>query len=251
MKKSLIAALLGVCFAGSAAHAQQAASCQDLREVGFERPSSHPSTRMLDLIASMVQGTGWKVQSNLKAGRGPAVSGGLSFVSTEDAVRYVVEQAVDAGWRIDLVLNRANCTIALNVDPAQASSAAVAVSAGTTLAEAAAAASSGFNVYAEDKTVREVLKRWAANVNWTFRDEHWTLDRDLPVLGAVSAEHLGEDFRTAVRTLLASTELTDRPVQPCFYTNHVLRVIPLAASCQPSVAFTLHDTLSNVTEKAY
>lgn len=79
-----------------------------------------------------------------------------------------------------------------------------------------------------DRTMREALRRWARSAGWTFEDEHWAVDVDIPLAGAAS---LGSDFRTAVRELVASTELSPRPLQPCFYSNRVLRIIPYAESC--------------------
>ena len=95
----------------------------------------------------------------------------------------------------------------------------------------ATASAGAFDVLPTDKTVREVLKRWAEGNGWTFRDEHWTLGADLPVQASAGA--LGTDFRSAVRQLLKSTELTDLPGQPCFYSNRVLRVIAANGVCQP------------------
>lgn len=89
------------------------------------------------------------------------------------------------------------------------------------------------NVYRavlDDRNVRRVLKRWAQTAGWTFGTDHWALDVDIPV--SASAD-LGSDFKTAVRALLASTEMSDRPVQPCFYTNKVLRVIGASQQCDP------------------
>ena len=65
-------------------------------------------------------------------------------------------------------------------------------------------------------------------VGWTFEGEHWALGSDIPVTGSAS---LGTDFKGAVRTLLASSELTDLPAQPCFYSNNVLRIIPINELC--------------------
>ncbi|WP_158213456.1 TcpQ domain-containing protein [Pigmentiphaga sp. NML080357] len=79
-----------------------------------------------------------------------------------------------------------------------------------------------------DRTMRQALARWAKASGWTFESEHWTVDVDIPLAGAAS---LGSDFKTAVRALLASTELSSRPLQPCFYSNRVLRIIPFAESC--------------------
>ena len=93
------------------------------------------------------------------------------------------------------------------------------------------AAAPEFDVRRSDKTVREVLVRWSALVGWDHQAEHWTADRDLPIVGTADASTFGPDFRGAVRKLMDSTGLTDRPLQPCFYTNRVLRVVALSESC--------------------
>lgn len=92
-----------------------------------------------------------------------------------------------------------------------------------------------FDVKTSDRSVREALARWARSAGWVHEPIHWTLDKDHPVEGVAGPEVFGEDFRTAVRKLLASTELTDRPVQPCFYANSVVRVIPRSAFCDRTV----------------
>ena len=89
----------------------------------------------------------------------------------------------------------------------------------------------GFDISPADRSIREALARWARSAGWSHEPSHWTLDRDFPVEGAAGAELFGPDFKTAVRLLLASTELTERPVQPCFYSNRVVRVIPQAELC--------------------
>ncbi|MDB5858868.1 MAG: putative lipoprotein [Ramlibacter sp.] len=88
-----------------------------------------------------------------------------------------------------------------------------------------------FSIGPADHSIREALSRWAKAAGWTHEAAHWTLDRDFPVEGSAGAEVFGLDFKTAVRTLLGSTELTERPVQPCFYSNRVVRVIPQAEIC--------------------
>jgi len=90
-----------------------------------------------------------------------------------------------------------------------------------------------FAVGPDDQNMRRALSRWARQAGWTFEAEHWALDVDIPVSGSATFE---ADFRKAVRELLASTELADRPAQPCFYSNRVLRVIPLAQHCNRTVA---------------
>lgn len=91
----------------------------------------------------------------------------------------------------------------------------------------------GWNARQEDGNLRNVLTRWAMQAGWTFRLEHWVPERDLPVAGAVN---FTGDFHTAVRSLLSSTDLTDFPVQPCFYSNNVLRVVTRAEVCDRMTA---------------
>jgi Toxin co-regulated pilus biosynthesis protein Q len=86
----------------------------------------------------------------------------------------------------------------------------------------------GFEVTPADLNLRRTLARWSKLVGWSFEPEHWTLHNDIPISGSAS---LGNDFKGAVRTLLASSEMTDLPAQPCFYSNNVLRVIPLTELC--------------------
>lgn len=79
-----------------------------------------------------------------------------------------------------------------------------------------------------DATLRAVLARWAGLAGWTFQPQHWAVDVDIPL--SATAEFRG-DFKAAVRELLGATELAEKPLQPCFYGNRVLRVVPLAQSC--------------------
>src|SRR5699024_7433863 len=85
-----------------------------------------------------------------------------------------------------------------------------------------------FSLRYDDATLRHALQRWARQAGWTFAPEHWAVDVDIPV----SAEaDFGTAFESAVQSLLAATELSDRPVQPCFYTNQVVRVVPFTQAC--------------------
>jgi hypothetical protein len=68
---------------------------------------------------------------------------------------------------------------------------------------------------------------------WTFQPQHWAVDVDIPL--SATAEFSG-DFKSAVRDLLGATELAEKPLQPCFYGNKVLRVVPLAQSCTRTAA---------------
>ncbi|WP_323011415.1 TcpQ domain-containing protein [Castellaniella sp.] len=85
-----------------------------------------------------------------------------------------------------------------------------------------------FEVTPADGNVRRALARWARTAGWAFDAEHWAVDVDIPLAGSAVFD---EPFRGAVRSLLAATELGDRPLQPCFYANQVLRVVSLAQRC--------------------
>jgi hypothetical protein len=82
-----------------------------------------------------------------------------------------------------------------------------------------------------DENMRRVLVSWAKIAGWTFDPEHWAVDVDIPLSGSANFEG---DFKQAVRELLATTELGELPVQPCFYANRVLRVVSIAQACDRS-----------------
>lgn len=96
-----------------------------------------------------------------------------------------------------------------------------------------AAAALEFDAALSDRNMRRVLERWARQAGWVFQAEHWTVDVDIPLVGAAA---FGADFRNAVRGLLAATELGERPLQPCFYANRVLRVVALSQACDRTVS---------------
>lgn len=85
-----------------------------------------------------------------------------------------------------------------------------------------------FIVSTTDINIRTVLEKWSKSSGWTFGLVHWNSDRDLPVLA--NARFQG-DYKSSVRQLLSSTEMTDVPLQPCFYSNFVLRVVPFSEKC--------------------
>ena len=85
-----------------------------------------------------------------------------------------------------------------------------------------------FAVSPADITMRQALERWARTAGWAFSAEHWDVDVDIPLVGEAGFD---ADFKSAVRDLLAATEMGDRPLQPCFYSNQVLRVVPYAQPC--------------------
>lgn len=133
--------------------------------------------------------------------------------------------------RADFVDERSTPAAPAITSGAASASTVAPVQAGQAAGLAAAPAAAVFEVKLKDRSLREVLARWARDAGWVHEPSHWTIDRDFPVEGAAGADVFGPDFKVAVRRLLASTELTDRPVQPCFYTNHVVRVIPKAELC--------------------
>lgn len=83
-------------------------------------------------------------------------------------------------------------------------------------------------VSSKDRTIREALKSWSNIANWTFEPEHWAVSVDIPITAGAP---FSGDFKTAVRQLIATTELGDTPLQPCFYTNRVVRVVPINQVC--------------------
>ena len=85
-----------------------------------------------------------------------------------------------------------------------------------------------FAVSHTDLHLRQALIRWAGLSGWRFEPEHWAVDVDIPL--SASAK-FSDDFISSVQALLASTELSDRPLQPCFYSNQVLRIVPVAEPC--------------------
>jgi len=87
-----------------------------------------------------------------------------------------------------------------------------------------------FKAELSDKTIRQAVKRWAHQTKWHFENVHWAVNVDLPISAAAE---FTDDFVTSVQQLLVTTEMSDKPVQPCFYTNHVVRIVPIAQVCDP------------------
>lgn len=103
----------------------------------------------------------------------------------------------------------------------------------TVAAVPAASTALEFDAALSDRNMRRVLERWSRQAGWMFAAEHWTVDVDIPLVGAAS---FGADFRNAVRGLLAATELGERPLQPCFYANRVVRVVAWSQPCDRTVS---------------
>jgi hypothetical protein len=85
-----------------------------------------------------------------------------------------------------------------------------------------------WHVDPRDQNLRLLIDRWTAFVGWTAV---WDVDRDIPI--STGDEYVG-DFKSAVRRVLSSTELSDVQLKPCFYSNSVVRVVRKTAKCNPN-----------------
>lgn len=89
-----------------------------------------------------------------------------------------------------------------------------------------------FKVSPDDNNIRLALQRWAKQADWIFMPEHWNVDVDIPISAQAS---FSSSFQESVQELVGATEMAERPLQPCFYSNNVLRVIPYAQSCNRAI----------------
>jgi len=80
----------------------------------------------------------------------------------------------------------------------------------------------------ENQTIRQTVARWASEEGWSFPNENWVPNVDVPIIGTAIFQG---GFIEAVQGLVATTELTDTPLQPCFYQNKVVRVLYFNQSC--------------------
>lgn len=85
-----------------------------------------------------------------------------------------------------------------------------------------------YAITSADKNLRQALARWSGLSGWRFQAEHWAVDVDIPL---TATANFSDDFIGSVRALVEATELSERPLQPCFYTNQVLRVVPINEAC--------------------
>jgi hypothetical protein len=93
---------------------------------------------------------------------------------------------------------------------------------------AQASASKAWTVTTSDGNFRELLTGWTLQEGWKLV---WNVDQDVPIVGD---DHFTGDLKFAARRALASTEMTDTPIKPCFYSNNVLRVVPFTTPCDPT-----------------
>jgi hypothetical protein len=85
-----------------------------------------------------------------------------------------------------------------------------------------------YAISSTDKNLRQALMRWSGLSGWTFQSDHWAVDVDIPLTATAS---FTDDFVGSVRALVEATELSERPLQPCFYANQVLRIVPITEVC--------------------
>jgi hypothetical protein len=85
-----------------------------------------------------------------------------------------------------------------------------------------------WHVETADGTFQKLFGRWAATAGWTSR---WDVPQDIPVIGEYTFEG---SFTDAVFSVTDSTDGTDMPVHPCFYTNNLVRIVPVSVVCNPA-----------------
>ncbi len=90
-----------------------------------------------------------------------------------------------------------------------------------------------FELRLKDRTLRQALMRWAKQAKWVFGSEHWNVEVDFPIKAAA---HFEGGFESAVAQLLAAAQLNGHPLQACFYSNQVLRILDGAQDCDPGAA---------------
>ena len=92
----------------------------------------------------------------------------------------------------------------------------------------ASSGGSAWDVQLSDGTYRKLVARWAARAGWTAI---WDVDNEIPLIG--SSPSMGDTFTNAMLELGHSTDSTDTPIHPCFYTNNLVRVVPNTVACDP------------------
>lgn len=85
-----------------------------------------------------------------------------------------------------------------------------------------------WHVEMADGTFQKLFARWAATAGWGTR---WDVPQDIPVIAEYTFEG---SFTDAVFSVTDSTDGTDMPVHPCFYTNKLVRVVPVSVVCNPA-----------------
>jgi hypothetical protein len=84
-----------------------------------------------------------------------------------------------------------------------------------------------WQINSADTTFQQLFSRWGKQAGWSTI---WDVDQDIPLVGA---GQFGGSFTDAVLEVLHTTESTDAPAHPCFYSNNLMRVVPIATVCDP------------------
>lgn len=84
-----------------------------------------------------------------------------------------------------------------------------------------------WRVQPSDSTFQKLFSRWAGSAGWTLV---WDVPQDIPVIGQYTFEG---SFTDAVFSVTDSTDGTDMPIHPCFYTNNLVRIVPVSVVCNP------------------
>lgn len=85
-----------------------------------------------------------------------------------------------------------------------------------------------WRVTPSDGNLRLLIDRWSTVIGWKAI---WDVDRDIPI---ETTDEKSNDFKSAVRRVLSSTELGDLQVKPCFYSNQVIRIVRKTTKCNPT-----------------
>lgn len=80
-----------------------------------------------------------------------------------------------------------------------------------------------------DNNFRMLINKWAASAKW---HAIWEVEIDIPI---DADDSVTGDFKTAVRHLLATTNLrSGDALKPCFHTNMVVRIVRETTKCNPN-----------------
>jgi hypothetical protein len=151
----------------------------------------------------------------------------LTWADQGDWVGALRQAALGARLRVDHDMEQSLVMVSA-VAPSMPIASVQTPTEGVRVAAPASAVPTGFHVTPADKTLREALVRWSKQASWVHEPVHWTPGFDLPI---TASSTFGGDYKVAVRGLLSVTEMGGAPLQPCFYSNRVLRVVPKSELC--------------------
>lgn len=187
----------------------------------------------------MLRGGGLQAQARSLTRAEPGPGPSESHVAGLGGARGDAQAAIAGGMVDDAGAPNASAHARLTAQavPVDAHAGASGKPAGTAAAQAEPGADRTkaavvFDASPADVNMRRALARWATQAGWTFQPEHWAVDVDIPL---TASAQFPADFKQAVRRLLGATELSDRPAQPCFYSNRVLRVVSWSEPCDRTV----------------